>query len=141
MDKYLYIAMSGAKETLRAQAANNNNLANASTTGFRADLTAFQSRAVAGSGFASRVYATDSSIGWDATAGAQLSTGNNLDVAIQGDGLIAVQGNDGREGYTRAGNLRVDPNGQLLTATGQQVLGDGGPIGVPPHASISIAAD
>src|ERR1044071_4337604 len=109
MDKLLYIAMSGAKETLRAQTANNHNLANASTTGFRADLTAFQSRAVTGSGFASRVYATNSTTGWDSSLGAQVATGNNLDIAVQGEGFIAVQGLDGREAYTRAGDLRVDP--------------------------------
>jgi flagellar basal-body rod protein FlgF len=141
MDKLLYVAMSGAKETLRAQAANNHNLANASTTGFRADLTAFQSRAVVGSGFPSRVYATNATTGWDSTGGAQMATGKDLDVAIQGDGFIAVQGNDGREAYTRAGNLHVDTNGQLLTATGQPVLGDGGPVSVPPNSSISIAPD
>src|SRR5215813_11699544 len=107
MDKLLYIAMSGAKETLRAQTSNNHNLANASTTGFRADLDAFQSRAVAGSGYASRVYATNSTTGWDQTQGALISTGRDLDVGIKGQGWIAVQGVDGREAYTRAGDLRV----------------------------------
>jgi flagellar basal-body rod protein FlgF len=141
MDKLLYIAMSGAKETLRAQAANNHNLANASTTGFRADLSAFQSREVVGSGFASRVYATNATTGWDASLGAQLSTGRDLDVAIQGDGFIAVQGHDGREAYTRAGDLRVDPNGQLLTGTGLQVMSDGGPVSVPPSSALSVAPD
>jgi flagellar basal-body rod protein FlgF len=141
MDKLLYIAMSGAKETLRAQAANNHNLANASTTGFRADLSAFQSRAVVGSGYASRVYATNSTVGWDSSVGAQVATGRDLDIAISGNGFIAVQGRDGREAYTRAGDLRVDPNGQLLTATGLQVMSDGGPVSVPPHTALSVAPD
>jgi flagellar basal-body rod protein FlgF len=141
MDKLLYIAMTGAKETLRAQAANNHNLANASTTGFRADMSAFQSRAVTGTGYASRVYATNGTTGWDSSLGAQLSTGRDLDVAVNGAGFIAVQGRDGREAYTRAGDLRIDPNGQLLTGTGHPVLGDGGPISVPPHTSVAIAAD
>ncbi len=141
MDKYLYVAMSGAKETLRAQAVNNHNLANASTTGFRADLAAFQSRAVLGTGFGSRVYATNATTGWDTTAGAQMPTGRDLDVAIQGDGFIAVQGRDGREAYTRAGDFRVDANGQLLTGTGLQVMADGGPVSVPPNSSLSIAPD
>src|SRR5262245_64085593 len=100
MDKLLYIAMSGAKETLRAQAANNHNLANVSTTGFRADLSAFQSRAVTGSGFASRVYATNATTGWDATTGSLLATGRDLDVAVQGPGFIAVQDRNGNEAYT-----------------------------------------
>ncbi len=141
MDKLLYIAMTGAKETLRAQAANNHNLANASTTGFRADLSAFQSRAVAGAGYASRVYATDSTTGWDDTIGPMQTTGNSTDIAIQGPGFIAIQGPDGKEAYTRAGDLHVDPNGMLLTGTGHQVMGDGGPISVPPHNSIEIAGD
>jgi flagellar basal-body rod protein FlgF len=141
MDKLLYVAMTGAKETLRAQAANNHNLANASTTGFRADLSAFQSRAVSGAGFASRVFATHSVAGWDCTPGAHVSTGRDLDVAIQGDGFIAVQGKDGREAYTRAGDLRIDATGLLQTGTGHVVLGDNGPITVPPHASVMIASD
>jgi flagellar basal-body rod protein FlgF len=141
MDKFLYVAMSGAKETLRAQTANSHNLANASTNGFRADLSAFQSRAVAGSGYASRVYATNSTTGWDQSVGAQMFTGRDLDVAVQGDGFIAVQGRDGREAYTRAGDLIVDANGQLMTKTGLPVLGDGGPVSVPPNNSLAIAPD
>src|ERR1044072_3354775 len=117
MDRMLYVAMSGAKETLRAQGVNNHNIANASTTGFRADLAAFQSRAVDGSGYASRVYATTASTGWAHQSGAPLSTGRDLDVAINGDGWIAVQGADGREAYTRAGDLQIDANGQLTTGT------------------------
>lgn len=141
MDKFLYVAMSGAKETLRAQAANSHNLANASTNGFRADLSAFQSRAVEGSGYASRVYATNSTTGWDHSIGAQMSTGRDLDIAVQGDGFIAVQGRDGREAYTRTGDLIVDANGQLMTKTGLPVLGDGGPLSVPPNNSLAIAPD
>jgi flagellar basal-body rod protein FlgF len=141
MDKLLYVAMTGAKETLRAQAANNHNIANASTTGFRADMSAFQSRAVTGPGFDSRVYATNGTTGWDSDLGAQVFTGRELDVAINGQGFIAVQGRDGREAYTRAGDLRIDQNGQLLTATGHPVLGDGGPLSVPPHTSLAVAGD
>ena len=141
MDRFLYIAMSGAKETLRAQTTNNHNLANASTTGFRASLDAFQSRAVAGSGYASRVYATDATTGWDDTQGALLSTGRDLDVGVQGAGWIAVQGPDGREAYTRAGDLRIDSNGMMTNGAGHVVLGDGGPISVPPNSSLMIAGD
>src|SRR5258706_15903234 len=118
MDRLVYVAMSGASETLRAQAANNHNLANANTTGFRADLSAFQSRAVLGSGAPARVYATNSTVGFDASNGQLNATGNNLDIAINGDGWIAVQASDGREAYTRAGDLRIDVSGQLITASG-----------------------
>lgn len=141
MDKLLYVAMSGAKETMRAQAANNHNLANASTAGFRADLSAFQSQALSGPGYPSRVYATNATVGWDESVGAQMPTGNPLDVSVRGPGYIAVQDANGNEAYTRAGDLHVDPTGQLMTATGQQVLGDGGPISIPPSASTSVAPD
>ena len=141
MDKLLYVAMSGAKETLRAQAANNHNLANASTTGFKADLSAFQSRAVSGPGYASRVYAQDNVVGWDSSVGSQQETGNALDVSVNGTGYLAVQDATGNEAYTRAGDLHVDPSGQLLTATGHPVLGDNGPISVPPYSSITVAKD
>lgn len=141
MDRFLYIAMSGAKETLRAQTVNNHNLANASTTGFRADLEAFQTREVAGSGFASRAYATDATTGWDQTQGTLVSTGRDMDVGLKGAGWLAVQGPDGREAYTRAGDLRVDANGQLINASGHPVMGDSGPLSVPPSQSITIAGD
>jgi flagellar basal-body rod protein FlgF len=141
MDRMLYVAMTGAQQTLQAQTVNNHNLANVSTTGFRADLAAFRSQAVDGSGYASRVYATNGTTGFDTTSGALLSTGRDLDIAVHGQGWIAVQGPDGQEAYTRNGNLQVDATGNLLTATGQQVLGDGGPINVPPYTSIFFARD
>lgn len=141
MDRFLYISMSGAKETLRAQTANNHNLANASTTGFRADMSAFQTRNVAGSGYASRAYATNSTTGWDPTQGALTATGRDLDVGINGAGWIAVLGKDGREAYTRAGDLRVDPSGMLMNGAGLQVMGEGGPISVPQNTSLTIGSD
>jgi len=131
MDRSLYVAMSGAKETLLAQTSNNHNLANASTNGFKADLSAFQSRAVQGPGYASRVYSTDATVGWDNTTGSLAQTGQELDVAVQGDGWIAVQGRNGQEAY----------NGLLLTATGHPVLNDSGPISVPPYSAIHVGRD
>ncbi|HVN46017.1 MAG TPA: flagellar basal body rod protein FlgF [Steroidobacteraceae bacterium] len=141
MDKLLYVAMSGARETLAGQAVNNDNLANAGTTGFKASLASFQTRSVSGPGFASRAYATAARVGWNSTDGEQQPTGNPLDVALQGAGFIAVQDLAGTEAYTRAGNLHVDPSGQLLTAAGRPVLSDNGPISVPPATSVSIGAD
>jgi len=141
MDRLVYVAMSGASETLRAQAANNHNLANANTTGYRADLSAFRSLLVAGSGEPSRVYATNGTVGFDNSTGQMASTGNTLDVAVNGEGWIAVQANDGREAYTRAGDLRVDVNGQLTNGAGHPVLGDSGPLVVPPHSAITVARD
>jgi len=141
MDRLVYVAMSGAKEILRAQAANNHNLANASTTGFRADLSAFQTQSVIGAGLPSRAYATSDAVGWDRNSGSLEATGRDLDVAIKGPGWIAVQASDGSEAYTRAGNLRVEPTGILTTVTGNSVLGDSGPLSVPPSTSISIGGD
>ncbi|MBK6599813.1 MAG: flagellar basal-body rod protein FlgF [Proteobacteria bacterium] len=141
MDRMLYVAMSGAKETLRAQGVNNHNVANASTTGFRADLAAFQSRAVDGTGWASRVYATNTTTGWNHHSGALLSTGRDLDIAINGEGWLAVQSPDGSEAYTRAGDLGIGADGLLRTNTGQLVLGDSGPISVPPYTSLFVARD
>ena len=141
VDKSLYVAMTGAKDILDAQAVNNFNLANASTTGFKADLAAFQSQAVAGSGYASRVYATASIAGWDQSQGALQTTNVPLDVAVQGQGYIAVQGPNGQEAYTRNGDLHLTPEGLLVTSTGQAVLGDNGPISLPPSSSIKIGED
>ena len=141
MDKLLYVAMSGAKETLASQAVNNDNLANANTSGFKASLAAFQTRSVNGAGFASRAYATASTVGWNSTVGEQLATGNPLDVAVQGAGFIAVQDQAGNESYTRAGDLHVDPTGQLTTSGGRPVLSDSGPIALPPATSVTVGAD
>jgi flagellar basal-body rod protein FlgF len=141
MDRLVYVAMSGAKETLRAQAANNHNLANANTNGFKADLSAFQTQSVVGAGLPSRAYATNDSAGWDASSGSLDATGRELDVAVKGPGWIAVQASDGTEAYTRAGDLRVDPDGNLMTATGNNVLSDSGPITVQAYTSINIGTD
>lgn len=141
MDRLVYVAMSGAKETLRAQAANNHNLANANTNGFKADLSAFQTRNVVGAGLPSRAYATDNVLAWDGSSGSLDATGRDLDVAIKGSGWIAVQANDGTEAYTRAGDLHVDADGVLRTATNNPVLTDSGPVTVPPYTSINIGTD
>jgi len=142
MDRMLYVAMEGARQTLRAQDVNTNNLANVSTTGFRADLDAFKALPVYGPGYASRAYVTTEGSGSDFTPGPISSTGRSLDVAVQGKGFIAVQGPDGvSEGYTRAGNLQVDQNGVLRTANGLAVLGSGGQITLPPADKIQIGED
>lgn len=141
MDKLLYVAMSGASQTLLAQAENNNNLANANTTGFRADLAAFRAMPVFGPGAPSRVYAMAESPGTDFSYGSLISTGRDLDVAVKGDGWIAVQGADGKEGYTRAGDLRITTAGLLENGAGHLVLGNSGPIAIPPAEKIEIGVD
>jgi flagellar basal-body rod protein FlgF len=141
MDRMLYVAMSGAKQTMLAQASNSHNMANANTTGFRADLAAFRSMPVYGPGEPSRVYAMLERPGVDTTSGAINTTGRELDVAIKGEGWIAVQAADGTEAYTRAGNLRIGNGGILTTGGGVAVLGNGGPIALPPAEKIEIGND
>lgn len=141
MDKMLYIAASGARQILKAQAVNSQNLANASTTGFQADLAAMKSMPVYGYGHPTRVFAATEGYGVDARKGAVQSTGRELDVALSGDGWLAVQANDGTEAYTRAGDLRISPSGMLETGAGHPVMGDGGPILVPDAEKIEIGDD
>ena len=141
MDRSLYIAMNAAQQTMLAQATNANNLANINTTGFRADFEQFRSMPVFGEGLPSRVYSMTERPGTDYQQGTVQSTGRELDISVQGEGFIAVQGKDGREGYTRAGDLQLTQTGQLVTGTGLAVLGDGGPIAIPPAEKIEIGSD
>jgi len=141
MDRGLYVAMTGAKQIMQAQAVNNQNIANVSTTGFRADTVAFASLPIYGPGFASRVNAVAASAGTDFSSGALESTGNALDVAVNGKGYIAVQGADGKEAYTRAGDLKVSDTGAVTTGTGLPVLSESGPIVIPPAATVTVGTD
>ena len=141
MDHSLYVAMTGATQVMRAQEAVSHNLANASTTGFRAELTAFQSLPVQGPGEATRINAVARGVGVDTTPGSITTTGRSLDVAVQGSGWIAVQAPDGSEGYTRAGDLQLTADGLLTDANGHPVLGTGGPISLPPSAQLRIGED
>jgi flagellar basal-body rod protein FlgF len=141
MDRRIYLSMSGAKATMQRQETLANNLANVSTTGFRAELAAFRAVPVEGSGASTRVYALESTPGYDATPGQVAATGRNLDVAMSGGSWLAVQGLDGTEAYTRGGALDVNAEGTLITVSGLTVLGDGGPISVPPDTQVSIAGD
>ena len=115
MDRMLYVVMSGAKETLLAQASNSHNLANANTPGFLADLQTFRSMPVHGNGHPTRVYSMSERPAAELAHGAAVVTGRSLDVAVNGDGWFAVQAHDGNEAYTRRGDLRVDSNGLLTT--------------------------
>jgi flagellar basal-body rod protein FlgF len=137
----LYVAMTGASQAMRAQAAVSNNLANVTTSGFRADLIQFRAMPVYGAGQPSRVYAMAERPGVDFSPGSVQTTGRDLDVAIAGEGWLAVQAPDGSEAYTRAGDLRVTSAGLLQTAAGHPVLGNGGPVAVPPHDKLEIGAD
>ncbi len=141
MDRMLYVAMSGARQIMLAQAANSNNLANVSTSGFRADLSQFRSQPVFGNGYPTRVYAMAERPGVDFKPGINEATGRDLDVAIKGKGWIAVQDQTGKEAYTRDGSLRITANGLLQTSQGDLVIGNTGPIAIPPAEKIEIAHD
>ena len=141
MDRLIYTAMTGASQAFIRQAGVANNLANASTTGFRAMEHRFRAVPVQGSGAPTRAFVADASVANVFDQGPMMATGRPLDVAVHGAGWIAVEAPDGTEAYTRAGNFQVNVNGQLQTAGGLNVLSDGGPIGIPPDNSITIAPD
>ncbi|CAL62047.1 Flagellar basal-body rod protein FlgF (Putative proximal rod protein) [Herminiimonas arsenicoxydans] len=141
MDRLIYTAMTGAKQILEQQATVTHNLSNVSTTGFRAQLDTFRAVPVVNAALPTRTFVVDSTVGNDFRAGPFQQTGRDLDVAIQGKGWLAVERADGTEGYTRSGSLKVNENGVLQTQSGLNVLGDGGPISIPPDVQITIAKD
>lgn len=141
MDRLIYTAMTGAKHVFMQQAGTANNLANASTVGFKAQEHRFRAVPVLGEAMPTRAFVVDASVSEVFDEGPQLFTGRNLDLSVKGQGWIAVQAADGSEAYTRAGELDVDANGILRTKSGLTVVGDGGPINIPPDNNIEIGAD
>lgn len=141
MDRFLYVGMNGARQLMMAQAVNANNLANAATTGFRADMHAFGANPAGGSGFATRINPTLEGHSIDASFGPLRETGRRLDVAIDGDGWFVVQNAGGGQGLTRNGEFHVGPGGLLTTNDGGLVLGDGGPITIPPGTEPFVEPD
>ena len=141
MDRMIFLAMSAARQMMNGQAQAANNLANANTTGFKADFDAYRAMPLFGDGVPTRVFALAERPGVDFSTGTIETTGNDLDVAINGEGFIAVQAPDGAEAYTRAGEFQLTPTGQLLTSDGLPVLGNGGPIALPPSQTILIGTD
>jgi flagellar basal-body rod protein FlgF len=133
--------MTGAKQIMQAQAVNNHNIANISTIGFRADSVSFDSQPIYGPGYATRVNAVAGDAGTDFSSGTMEQTGRDLDIAVNGKGFIAVKGTDGKEAYTRAGDLRVTPTGAVTTASGLAVLTESGPLVIPPSTTLSIGGD
>ncbi len=142
MDRSIYTAMAGAKALMQRQESLTNNLANVSTNGFRADLAAFRAVPVRADGTATtRVSSIEATTGFDASSGPMLQTGRDLDVAVAGQGWLAVQASNGEEGYTRQGSLTLSAEGTLMAANGLEVVGDGGAISVPPGMNVSIGDD
>lgn len=137
----LYVAATGAAHLEKSQAVHANNLANATTDGFRSEFAETMERVIKGTGLAARDYGLTQAPGFDFAPGTIRETGNNLDVAVQGRGFLAVAMPDGREGYSRAGALSVDAAGRLLTPDGLPLLGTGGPVALPPYSKVYVAAD
>lgn len=141
MDKALYLGMSGAKQNMLSQRAHANNLANVSTTGFKKDFAQARSMPVFGGHHPTRAYAMAERPGTDLSAGALMQTGRKMDVAIEGDGWLAIQNSLGEEVFTRSGSLQIDVNGLVRLAGGEMVLGNGGPVALPPFDNVQIGAD
>lgn len=141
MDRLVYTAMTGAKHILEQQATVSHNLANVTTTGFRAQLDSFRAVPVKSDGLPTRAFVVDATVGTDFSTGAMQNTGRELDVAVQGKGWLVVEKADGSEAFTRHGSLKVSENGILQTQNGLNLVGDGGPITIPPEVSIAIAKD
>jgi flagellar basal-body rod protein FlgF len=141
MDKLIYTAMTGASHTLQQQAAVSQNLANTNTPGFRAAINTFRAVPLQGEGLATRTFVVDSTAGADFSEGVMEPTGRALDVAVNGQGWLAVQAADGQEAYTRNGSLQITPGGLLQTRNGLNVQGDAGPITLPPDMQVTIAQD
>lgn len=139
MDALIYTLMSGAERSMRAQQVHANNLANLETNGFRADLDMALSEAVPGTGFDARHMAKLETNAVTSRAGAVRATGRDLDVALQGNAYLAVQWNGG-EAYTRAGAIQIDADG-ALKVDGRPLMGDGGPVVLPPYEKLSIGVD
>ncbi|MDR9425134.1 MAG: flagellar basal body rod protein FlgF [Marinobacter sp.] len=141
MDKALYIGMSGAKQNMMAQRAHANNLANVNTTGFKKDFAQARSMPVFGEHHPTRAYAMTERPGTDLSSGALQETGRKLDVALEGDGWLAVQNDQGEEVFTRSGSMQVDVNGLMRLSSGEMVMGNGGPVALPPYDNIQIGND
>jgi flagellar basal-body rod protein FlgF len=141
MDRLIYTAASGAKHILEQQATTSHNLANVSTTGFRAQIDSFRAVQVEGGTLPTRAFVVNSTVGADFSSGPLQATGRDLDVAIKGKGWIALQMPDGSEAYTRNGALQMNENGLLTGTGGNAVAGDGGPISVPPDVTVAIGGD
>lgn len=143
MDRLVYTAATGLKHIMDQQATTSHNLANVSTTGFRAQIDAFRAVPLQGEGVGlpTRTFVVSSTVGADMSSGPLQVTGRDLDVAVKGQGWIAVQLADGSEAYTRNGALEMNTNGVLTTANGNVIMGDGGPITIPPDTTVTIGGD
>ncbi len=141
MDRLVHTSLSALRAAMARQTATANNLANANTVGFRADMSSAQALWIRGPGLEARAPASEEVVAADMRPGEVTATGRDLDIALRGDAMLAVQANNGDEAYTRRGDLKMSDTGLLTTGDGHPVLGDGGPITIPPADSVRIAED
>ena len=142
MDRMLYVSMSGAKEVMLSQANNANNLANASTDGFKQDFNEFRAQHVQGPGWESRAFSLDERPATDFSAGTAKVTGRELDVMTRNNGFMAVQTPAGDEGLIRTASMQLTPEGDLVDIAGNPILNTAGiPINIPPSRGIAIGDD
>jgi flagellar basal-body rod protein FlgF len=141
MDRMIYIGMSGAKQAMEQQASVANNMANVSTRGFRAQINSYQALPVLGDSLSTRTLVSATTPAADLRPGPMQPTGRALDVAVQGQGWLTVQMPDGSEALTRVGNLQVGADGQLQTMDALPLMGDAGPLVVPPGAVVTVTPD
>ncbi len=142
MDRLIYTAMTGANAAAHRQSVLSNNLANVSTNGFRAELSAYRAVPLRGEGATTRVFALEATSGHRDAPGPAQRTGRDLDAMPQGSSWFAVQGLDGTEAYTRNGGFEISATGVLQTSNGLPVLSDGGgPIELPRDSVISLGFD
>lgn len=141
MDRMVYVAMSGAKQAMEQQGSVANNMANVSTPGFRAQINSFRAVPVVGDEAPTRAFVAATTPGADFRHGPLTETGRDLDVAVRGEGWLVVQVPGGGEAYTRVGNLQVGADGQVMTMGARPVMGDGGPLVIPPGSTVTIASD
>ncbi|MFZ4478414.1 MAG: flagellar basal body rod protein FlgF [Rhodoferax sp.] len=141
MDRMIYIGLAGAKQALEQQASIANNMANVSTTGFRAQINQFRAVPVVGAEIATRTLVATTTPGADLRSGPLSPTGRALDVAVRGDGWLTVRMPDGSEAFTRVGNLQIGADGQMQTMDARPLMGDAGPLVVPPGSSVSVTND
>lgn len=138
MDRLIYTSLTAMRGSMSRQAAIANNLANAQTPGFRADIAEAQALWLQGGGFDTRALSSEEVLGADMRAGTVTETGRDLDIAMQADAMLVVQAKNGEEAYTRRGDLQLSPSGLLTTGEGNPVLGTQGPVTLPPTDSISL---
>ncbi|WP_371809730.1 flagellar hook-basal body complex protein [Croceicoccus sp. YJ47] len=141
MDRMIYTALTGMDSAMVRQRAVASNLANAQTPGFRAETFAVQTKTLKGPALEARAQTQGTVRGADMTAGEIVRSSQPLDVAVSGEALITLQAADGAEVYSRRGDLSVGVGGVLQNGDRRPVMGEAGPITVPPGRIVTISDD